>query len=66
MWNTFKPTNTCVMGISGEERKVEKKILVKERMAGNFPNLMKNINLHRSELNELQVEETKRVSHTDM
>lgn len=51
--------------IRRREKSREKK-LVKERMAGNFPSLMKNINLHRSELNKLQVEETKRVSHTDM
>lgn len=48
MWNTSKHTNICIMGIVGGDRKEQKKI-IKEIMPENFPNLVKNVNLHSSE-----------------
>lgn len=41
LWYDFKETNRCVVGVSEKEKREGEKKLFEEKMAENFPNLMK-------------------------
>lgn len=47
LWDTITCTNKCVIGVPLARRKVgEKEENLFQKMAENFPNFLKNINLH--------------------
>lgn len=41
LWYDFKETNRCVVRVSEKEKREGEKKLFEEKMAENFPNLMK-------------------------
>ena len=44
LWDNIKYTNTCIIGVPGEERKKGPEKIFEEIIAENFPNMGKQIN----------------------
>ena len=43
LWDNIKCTNTCIIGVPGEERKKGPEKIFEEIIAENFPNMGKDI-----------------------
>lgn len=52
---TLKSINICIMGIPEGKKREKEEIICEEIMVINFPNIMKNINLHIKKLNKLKL-----------
>lgn len=46
LWDPIKPTNICMIGVSGGEKRKGQEKASKKLMAECFPNLLKDSNLH--------------------